>query len=1236
MDSRPSFWAAHDLFPVGYTTTWREAGGRVFESSIVADEVLQRPIFTVRLLPQGDGAVDAAGDAPALAEGFSPETAWECAHRCGAVDGAHGVFHHNHSLPIPTRLWSISTPDDTSADAAAASPAWRGGENFGLRLAEVAKRLEGLPGVEGFCPGYTFVEQYTDWDTEAATRARRAARDVDAGGPGRGASWGSTRGGSKRKAATAAVAAMAAAAATGTDEDGDSDEEGEGGAGEAPAQPVVKSASAAQLATAPPAPAPTVAPLTAVADERARVGAMTPGQRAAYLASMQPSAKGKGDAGRKGDGDKAARDASKAEQRTARDAGKAAARDRAASERDRETAARSRRAKYPVDDDLVPALEQADAKELGLVYRARPAKPTPGEELPCWTGDLLAVCSFFEARLFVAPQDLAPVLKTPALGDAPTPTALRLALQDPGHAPLLYEVYAALLRTVINGANWAEPGGAAAAVAAAAASASAVPPHWLRTANRAGFACFPEVLRRWMVHGPRRHHHDADELALVEQLCSHGPGGLDGPQHLTLLMALCGDVLECGSSRVRLDDAIEKRTEAAKAVREEAKAAKDAARAADEALSEAKRRLETLHTSPPAAAGAHDSDADGGAEDDWMDDDYSAKDDEDSPKKKRKPLSRKEALAEAQRVVTDAEQAAASAATELQAVEEKQAVGVELSEVAVRRLPLGSDAGHTRYWWLRREPGTLYVERPGGLAVNAGGASTTSWASYTKPSDIAALRASLNPHGVREAQLLEALQKVEQQMASAMSADGEVGAAAEASADPPAEAPAEGGPAGADAALGSRGDVHDPAAYTASFESASLAVCAKELLQLVDCVVAANDPPPSATLRELAACLRQHRDGSRGKDGSVTRHSACVEVAHGLLAFEDEVCRAHDPRAAGITKAAARAAEQAARKAEREAAAAAAAAAAGEAPPPQGAEPPAGGEGMEVDGEDGGEEEEGQETGPSGESLLVLDETFAELEEWRTVETKPSGGTAKPRHPALWRQARYRDAWRAAVGRCVEAPAAAGPLAYAVSSLVERSSRMMASLAPKEHKRRAVGMPPARAPLVKGMVVSAEGGMDEDVVTAIAAVAANSDGDVPKYLVRDTLEELYRVHVGRDISRQKLAKHKIAKALPPDVLRAAIAKAAAEFKARGGVLAEEEATGGAARKRARPSGRTSSKAKRDGEDDDDDDDDQDMEDPGAASPQGGELAENGAGGEEEGGRDDEPEGGAPMVTGGAE
>jgi hypothetical protein len=1151
------------------------------------------------------------------------------AHIAIATQAIHSPFY---SLPPPHSLWSIRTPDDTSADATAASPGWRGGENFGLRLAEVAKRVEGLPGVEASCPGYTFVEQFTDWDTEAATRARRAARDVDAGGPGRGGSGGSTRGGSKRKAATAAVAAMAAAAATDSDsdEEGGSDEE-EGGAAEAPAQTVVKSASVAQL-TAPPVPAPTVAPLTAVADERARVGAMTPGQRAAYLASMQPSAKGKGDAGRKGDGDKAARDASKAEQRTARDAGKAAARDRVASERGRETAARSRRAKYPVDDDLVPAHEQADASELGIMYRARPAKPTPGEELPGWTGDLLAVCSFFEARLFVAPQDLAPVLKTPALGDAPTPTALRLALQDPGHGPLLYEVYAALLRTVINGANWAEPGGAAAAVAAAAASASAVPPHWLRSANRAGFACFPEVLRRWMVHGPRRQHHDADELALVELLCSHGPGGLDGRQHLTLLMALCGDVLECGSSRVRLDDAIEKRTEAAKAVREEAKAAKDAARAADEALAEAKRRLETLHTSPPAASGAHDSEADAGAEEDWMDDDYSEEDEEDSPRRKRKPLSRKEALAEAQRAVTDAEQAAATAATELQAVEEKQAAGAELSEVAVRRLPLGSDAGHTRYWWLRREPGTLYVERRGGLDVDAGGTSTTSWGCYTKSADIAALRASLNPHGVREAQLLEALQKVEQQMVSAMAGEGEAGASP--SADPPAEVPAQGGPAGVDAAPGGGGGggVHDPAAYTASFESAALAVCAKELLQLVDCVVAANDPPPSAALRELATCLRQHRDGSRGKDGRVTRHSACIEVAQGLLAFEDEVCRAHDPRAAGITKAAARAAEQAARKAEREAAAAAAADAAGGAPPPHGAEPPAGGEGMEADGEDGGEEEEGQEGGPSGESLLVLDETFAELEEWRTVETKPSGGTAKPRHPALWRQARYRDAWRAAVGRCVEAPSSAGPLAYAVSSLVERSSRMMASLAPKEHKRRAQGMPPARAPLVKGAVVSGEGGVDEDVVTAVAAVAVNSDGDVPKYLVRDTLEELYRVHVGRDISRQKLAKTKIAKALPPDVLRTAIAKAAAEFKARGGVLAEEVAAGGAARKRARPSGRTSSKkAKLDG-DDDDDDDDQDLEDgPGAASPQGG--AEEG--GEKEG-QAAVPAGETPMVTDGAE
>jgi len=947
---------------------------------------------------------------------------------------------------------------------------------------------------------------------------------------------------------------------------------------------------------------------------------MDAAQRAAYLASLSVSTNGAGDhhKGGKGKGaagggapkgpgrgrgntsgaDKTARAVAKAEQRTAKDAAKVAARERAAADREREAGARARRARYPVDDDLVPAMEQADAAAEGRVYVARPDKPVPKTELPQWTGDVLAVCSFFEARVFTATSDLAPVLRAPppALPLSASPTALMAALHDPGRSPLLYEMYAALLRTLINVEHWQEPGGAAAAVAAAAAASARVPPHWLRTANRAGFASFPELLRRWLVHGPRNHLHGSSTVALAERLCAHGPGGLDAQQHVTLLHALCDDILECGSSRSALDESIDKRMEAARAAREEVKTARDAARVAEEAVNEAKRKRDAIESAP------------GGGEDD--DEDYTLSDGEGGGKKQGRPTPRKtaqtraEEMADAQDALAAAQAAAQAAAADLAAVEAKHnsvsgAASAQLpplpahvTDVVIRRAPLGTDAAHVRYWWLRTDPVTLYVERPGELDVCAGD-STASWASYTHPADVSALMTCLNPHGVRESGLLDALQKVLPHMQAAAMPQEEGGAAgAPAEESEPMTGVEAGAVAGVSDDPATAAAPDDAELFSTSFEAAALGVCSRELLPLIDCIVAANDPPPSAAMRDLAACLRQHRDGSNSRGRIViapgvarSRSEAVKEVALGVLAFEDEVCRAHDPRAAGFTKAAARAAELAARKAARaEEAAAMATVPAAELVAAEGLPPQPVASAMEVDDDGVGDEEEGMEeeeedgkrapegadddeapvkleTGPPAR---MLDEAVAEYEEWHTVETKPSGGIAKPKHPPLWRHAKYRDAWRAALTRCVEAPCAAGPLAYAVASLAERSARMMTSMAPKEYRKRPQGMPPPRAPLLgnsrTGLATAAldEALFDEDAVVAAINASKDGEGDVPKYLLRDTLEALFLQHLGRDISRQKLAKHKIARALPPDVLRAAVAKAAAEFRSRGGRIEDCE------------------------------------------------------------------------------
>jgi hypothetical protein len=210
------------------------------------------------------------------------------------------------------------------------------------------------------------------------------------------------------------------------------------------------------------------------------------------------------------------------------------------------------------------------------------------------------------------------------------------------------------------------------------------------------------------------------------------------------------------------------------------------------------------------------------------------------------------------------------------------------------------------------------------------------------------------------------------------------------------------------------------------------------------------------------------------------------------------------------------------------------------------------------------EEEAAAAAAAAAEADPLLDEAISEIKEANAVETKPSGGTSKPLHPPMWRQAAFRNAWRAAVQRCAEAgtPAgAAGPLAYAICSLAERTTTTLTSLCPKEFRKRPPGAAPPRAPAPKR-----PRGADGEEGTGAGAAALDADqqayerfresvgrdieeGDVPRCLARDVLEALCQEHTGRDVSRQKLAKRKVAALLPPGVLEAAIAEAMAAPRA---------------------------------------------------------------------------------------
>jgi len=1040
------------------------------------------------------------------------------------------------------------------------------GEHFGLELTEVAHALEGLAGAVE-CREYMFVEQYSDWESEGALRARRATSDE------------------KRRAATRGRPASPQAPA------------GEAGAGEAERR--AKRAAA-------------------VAEERARVAAMTSEERDAFFAQRLAAH----DASRAaGEADKAERAAKRDERRgaeraakavakeagkAARDALKLAMRERAAAEREEQTAAKTRRAKYPIDDSEVAAAEAADAAAEGRMPPRYPPRPATEPAEP-WTGDALALAAFFEERLFLSPA-AAGLAAAPAPDVAAVkPAALRAALASPGcaeGAALLSELYSAMLRALSHAPAW--DGDSRGLIP---------PPMWARVAARGGFAVWPELLRRWARYGCRFDAYDETLRDAAYRCAAGGPSALAPAEHCALLLALVADLLDTAGARRALEAASEKREELKKAGREEAKLAREAANAAADAARDARRRVDGLVPAAGAEAAANNGGGDGsdgsGSDEEYRD--AGAGDDSDSDyggrgggRPRSAAASARAELAEAKAQLAACDEAAAAAVAERESLEARQAKA--LAAAAVRAATLGYDAAQNRYWWSAREPGAIYVEDTDPASGGVG------WGRYTAPEDLDALIAALNPNGLRESRLREALERVkpkfdaaaEKAVADKAAAEGGEGAAAAAAA------------VGTDAAAGLKRSRDSSAALAAAaagsaggvaFEAAALTLAAGEALHICETVVSGGSPELPSELRGwVRGNLREYAMGRSLANPAVV----VSDLVANLLAFEDAVCRAVDPRAAGLTKAAARAAESAARKAER----AAALAEAGIAPEP---EPEAEAEPME----EMDEEEAAAAAAAAAEADPLLDEALSEIKEANAVETKPSGGTSKPLHPPMWRQAAFRDAWRAALQRCAEAatPAgAAGPLAYAVCSLAERTTATLASLCPKEFRKRPPGAAPPRAPAPKRP--RSDG---DDGGAGAAALDADTqayerfresfgrdieEGDVPRCLARDVLEALCLQHTGRDVSRQKLAKHKIARMLPPDVLSEAMQTALAEKRAAvdagngGGEDGERKRSGGGRKsKRPRASGggkpRRSSAAASAREDDGDEEEDDEPEGDGA-------------------------------------
>lgn len=122
---------------------------------------------------------------------------------------------------------------------------------------------------------------------------------------------------------------------------------------------------------------------------------------------------------------------------------------------------------------------------------------------------------------------------------------------------------------------------------------------------------------------------------------------------------------------------------------------------------------------------------------------------------------------------------------EREAAEEKllarqEAYEREIEKYAVRRLPLGCDRKHRRYWWgLAGNRTALFVQD----------ASDGSWGAFKSPEELDGLMDALDKRGVREAGLLEALEKRYRGVQDALRREARKEAAAAPSKDDPQSAP---------------------------------------------------------------------------------------------------------------------------------------------------------------------------------------------------------------------------------------------------------------------------------------------------------------------------------------------------------------------------------------------------------------------------------------------------------------
>lgn len=81
---------------------------------------------------------------------------------------------------------------------------------------------------------------------------------------------------------------------------------------------------------------------------------------------------------------------------------------------------------------------------------------------------------------------------------------------------------------------------------------------------------------------------------------------------------------------------------------------------------------------------------------------------------------------------------------------QQEAFEKELEKFSIRRVPLGTDRHHRRYWWgLAGQRAAIYIEKPEG-----------EWTVLSSASELDALMTALEKRGIRELALHAALEKV--------------------------------------------------------------------------------------------------------------------------------------------------------------------------------------------------------------------------------------------------------------------------------------------------------------------------------------------------------------------------------------------------------------------------------------------------------------------------------------------